>query len=691
MDCTGLTSVIIPHRVTSIDGEAFFGCTGLTSITLECETPPDVDPFATFGYVSLSNCTLYVPVGSKTAYRAAEGWGEFHNIVEYTFSPEVLATGPCGDNAIYTIYSDMSMVISGTGEMYDYDYDIHINDDYYQSIENVIIEDGVTSIGFSAFSNCTGLSSVTNPNSGTSFRSSAFEGCNGLASIVIPGSVLTIGSYAFSRCSGLTSLIISNGVESLLDGSFDGCTGLTSIEIPESVSYIANDHEHESVFLGCSNLESIIVDPNNSTYDSRDNCNAIIETSSNELIVGCKNTVIPEGVTGIIKDAFYGCIGLTSINIPSSLSYIGVGYSQRFEAAESPFRGCTNLSSITVDPNNGTYDSREDCNAIIETSTNTLILGCRSSVIPQGVTAIGDGAFAGCLGLNSLTIPNSVTSIGSAAFKGCTGLTSIIVEGETPANLLDFNGYSVFDGVDKSNCTLYVPAGSKSAYENAEGWSEFQNIVEIGEEPDTDISTLDNAIYVEQTEGRIGGTKDISVKMKNDFDVRGFQFTMELPEGTTINSWTLNQGRMPAGTAMNKVFATEGIDENVINVVCALNDGEKTFTGNDGTIATVNVSFAEDMEEGTYPIYLTNNSISDATAEYQLELSDIKSTLVLEDYVIGDTNGDGKVLVGDVIAILNYIVGSPSNNFNTKAADVNGDGKILVGDVIAVLNIIVNQ
>ena len=142
---------------------------------------------------------------------------------------------------------------------------------------------------------------------------------------------------------------------------------------------------------------------------------------------------------------------------------------------------------------------------------------------------------------------------------------------------------------------------------------------------------------------------------------------------------------------MNKVLADGTIEGNQINVGCALNDGMKTFTGNDGTIATVNVSFAEDMEEGSYPIYLTHNSISDASGQTQLVLSDIKATLVLEDYVTGDTNGDGMVLIGDVITILNYIIGVPSGNFNVKAADVNGDGMVLIGDVIAVLNIIVNQ
>lgn len=121
-----------------------------------------------------------------------------------------------------------------------------------------------------------------------------------------------------------------------------------------------------------------------------------------------------------------------------------------------------------------------------------------------------------------------------------------------------------------------------------------------------------------------------------------------------------------------------------------MNYGKAAFTGNDGEIATVNVTFAEDMEVGEYPIYLTACNIADATGT-DMKLDDVKATLILEDYVVGDANGDGSVLIGDVIAILNYIVGSASDNFNEKAADVNGDGEILIGDVIAVLNIIVSQ
>ena len=245
-----------------------------------------------------------------------------------------------------------------------------------------------------------------------------------------------------------------------------------------------------------------------------------------------------------------------------------------------------------------------------------------------------------------------------------------------------------FSGVDQETCLLLVPFGSKSAYQNASGWKDFQNIIEF--EPDTDISALDNAIYVEKTEGRIGGTMDIPVKLKNSYPVRGFQFKLELPEGTTINEWSLSTNRLPSGATLSDKIATQKIEGNKINVACTLNYGDATFVGNDGVIATVNVTFADDMEVGSYPIYLTACDVTTAGGTDE-DLSDIKSTLVLEDYLPGDANGDGKVRIGDATAILNYIVGSVPGNFQEKAADTNGDGKIRIGDATAILNIIVNQ
>jgi len=154
-------------------------------------------------------------------------------------------------------------------------------------------------------------------------------------------------------------------------------------------------------------------------YDSRDNCNAIIKKETNTLIQGCKNTKIPSSVTEIGRYAFDGCSGLTSIEIPSSVTSIGDG----------AFDGCSGLTSINVEDGNVVYDSRDNCNAIIEKETNTLIQGCKNTKIPSSVTSIGEAAFSDCSGLTRIEIPSSVTSIGNYAFRDCIGLKDVYYTG----------------------------------------------------------------------------------------------------------------------------------------------------------------------------------------------------------------------------------------------------------------------
>ena len=242
-------------------------------------------------------------------------------------------------------------------------------------------------------------------------------------------SVTSIGYRAFFDCTSLTSIEIPSSVTSIGEGAFSYCSSLTSIEIPSSVTSIGS-----KAFGDCSSLTSID---------------------------------IPSSVTSIGDYAFDGCASLTSIVIPSSVTSIGY----------VAFSSSSSLTSITVDPDNATYDSRDNCNAIIQTSDNTLILGCQSTIIPGSVTSIGDWAFHACTSLTSVEIPSSVTSIGDRAFSYCTSLTSVVCKAVTPPTC----DSDVFGGVPTESAKLYVPEASIGAYRTTSPWSTFGSILPLSD------------------------------------------------------------------------------------------------------------------------------------------------------------------------------------------------------------------
>lgn len=272
----------------------------------------------------------------------------------------------------------------------------------------------------------------------------AFNNCSSLYSVTIPNSVASIGEMAFSGCSNLSSLIIENGVTSIGEDAFALCGNITSVTIPISVKSIGY-----GIFRGCIGLTSIIVESGNDVYDSRDNCNAIIETASNTLISGCTKTKIPNNITSIGDYAFSAFSNLSSITIPDNVTSIGYG----------AFKGCKGLSTITI---------------------------------PNGVTSIDEEAFEDCINLTTVILPQSLTSLGYLAFAYCTQLAEVYCYAESIPNIEPDS--SPFYAIQTNNITLHVPSNAIEAYKTTWPWSDFNPIVALGS--DDRIVVINGVIYV---------------------------------------------------------------------------------------------------------------------------------------------------------------------------------------------------
>ncbi len=258
----------------------------------------------------------------------------------------------------------------------------------------------------------------------TSINSHAFLGRTGITSVTIPSSVTSIGYLSFAGCTGLTNITIPNSVMRIGEGAFEDCTGLMSVNIPSSVTSIG-----AGVLSGCTALKSITVDAANTFYNSDDNCNAIIESATNTLIVGCPTTIIPKGVTNIGEWAFSGFVGLKDLTIPNSVTSIG----------DHAFQGCTDLTiEIPGSVNSIGCKAFQGCHGQTNITLHDGVMSIGAQAfeecselttfsIPNSVTSMGESVFAFCTSLNSIVMPNGMTRIEAGTFYGCTSLTNVII------------------------------------------------------------------------------------------------------------------------------------------------------------------------------------------------------------------------------------------------------------------------
>ena len=427
--------------------------------------------------------------------------------------------------------------------------------------------------------------------------------------ITFDGDVTIVGHSAFYNRSGLTAIKIPNSVTEIGNWSFGYCSGLTTIEIPSSVERIG-----DYSLSYCSGLTTIIVEPDNPAYDSRNSCNAIIETSTNTLISGCKRTIIPDSVVSIGKAAFWGCYDLTSIEIPNSVISIGT----------SAFQYCDGLASLKI-PDSvvsvgndcflGCYalTSIEMSNSITSIGSGTFY-GCSNLLsvqIPCSVMRIGESAFGICSSLTSIEIPNSVTYIGQNAFASCTALESITIYATSPPSI----GSNAFTSTN--NCPIYVPASSVDAYKSA--WSAYSDrILAIQSSPATSliVTALSSVVQLNSQH------EDISISLLELIEIKDDRGYHVLHNG----EWVIGNGLngFPDGVSardyyevsLNFAYDTSGLPLSVRSIISVQYDIDDNgdfcpvfrfyYSSTTDTIDdtyTIPVEFTFSTNLGTYKCY----------------------------------------------------------------------------------------
>ncbi len=545
------------------------------------------------------------------------------------------ASGECGENLTW-ICGD-TLTIFGTGKMMDCEF---TNIPWRTSrawIKNIVIADGVTSIGNKMFYDCVALTSIT-----------------------IPDSVLSIGDTAFGNCKSLTSITIPDGVTSIGDNVFSNCSSLTSVDIGTNVASIG-----ENVFSYCSNLLSISVDSKNNYFSSQD---GILFNKGKTILIRYpsgntrKSYTIPGSVTTIGDRAFYACDNLTSVVIPNSITSIG----------DYAFSGA-NLTSVII-PDSvksvGNYAFSSSSITSVDIGTGITSIGDRvfyqcdnltKVVIPDGVTNIGIHAFSYCDNLTSIVVPASVTSIGNDAFSNCPNLTISGYEGsyvQTYANNKSIPFITLVTGVTLNKTSASITVGNTVSLTATVSPGSAANKAVTWASSNTSVATVSNGVVTAKS----AGTAKITVTTKDGNKTATCTVTVK-PAVINVTGITLNKttSTMEIGKTLTLTATVSPSNATNKNV---------TWKSDNTAVATVVNGVVTAKSEGTANITVTTeDGKKTAVCAVTVHKNDAVSNIV------GDINGDGQVTTDDLVMLRKYIAGITSDiNIGNANTDTSSDG-----------------
>lgn len=677
--CSSLKSVYFSNSLTTNIGlTSFRECENIETILSEITSPSPIDEwtFATnlsyddysYDNVVYNTATLYVPQGTKSLYESTKGWKLFTNIIEME-ATAINATNFPDDN-----------------------FRNYLLEQSYGS-DGVLTEDEISRITYIVCNQ----RSISNLKGIEYFTALTYLNCSNNQLTALDVSMNT----ELNRIECYSNRINAENMDALISGlPVNTSTDCEIVVFNTSDSNEGNEFTKSHIAAVQAKgwlpeyYDGAECRLHTNSFEVDGLCYAI---GSSDDIYGEFNGVVTTTnaeIAFVVSAAPSEKVYSGDIVIPSSITYQGKTYA--VEGVATHVFENSNIISVTF----------PSTLKIIGEKAFAGCNGLREVVIPEGAAAICENAFAGCTNLKTVTLPRTLAIIEEGAFSGNEGsiirVNSYIEDlfDISPwvfaANTFDDNGSGQPNLIVYNSATLYVPNGTKAKYEAAEGWKLFQNIVEMEDasEPDTDISEMDNVLYVENTEVTPGSQVVLSVKLKNTIKtIQSFGFNLYLPDGFSFVKD--DNGKVVCGVSSERISdeneflkKADIVDDGSLMVVATGLDA--TINGNDGEVYRVTIQADEDILPGTYPLLLKKVTVTDVNVD-PANYNCIKSSLIVPEYMLGDADGSRALDVSDLTTVVNYMFKHYDRlpkKFNFKAADVAKPvGELDVSDLTGIVNL----